>query len=313
MDSVRKRLRRGRDQRGAPARSVVPLLILVLFAFVSVAKPAAWEWPSAVFELDAGFGQLRNGRVSSGVWLAAETPEVRAAHPGEIIYQRRERAEGARMPHAFGNFTVVTHEDELRSLYSNMGSLNAVVEPTVEEGDPIGTVGISGFAYGDQLGIHLIDADLQQLVNPFLILPPRPDERSPVIAAVSVRINGESRPLPQGSSLPPGQGFAVYVDAYDAVPTNTGPRRIAPKELRVTLGDGEPEVVTFDTMRFSDGGLRLPSGRRLAEMYAEDGSLRIGTFSMGSEVTRLSIRVEDFAGNRASAEYRLVPVAPSEG
>ena len=133
VERVRKRLRRGRDQRRAPATSVVPLLVLVLIALVSVAQSAAWEWPSATFELDAGFGQLRNGRVSTGVWLAAQTPEVRAAHPGEIIYQRRERAEGARMQHAFGNFTVVTHEDELRSLYSNMGSLNAVVEPTVEE------------------------------------------------------------------------------------------------------------------------------------------------------------------------------------
>jgi hypothetical protein len=144
-----------------------------------------------------------------------------------------------------------------------------------------------------------------------LILPPRVDDAAPVIGAVSVELDGNTRPLRQGLRIPQGRRFAVYVDAYDAVAAGTGRRRIAPREIRVALGDGEAEIVDFETIRPADGGLRLADGGSLTDMYAPDGSMRVGSFTMGAEITRLSVRVEDFAGNRASAEYRLLPIADS--
>jgi hypothetical protein len=280
-------------------------VLLILFPGVL----AAWEWPLSSFRVDAGFAQMRNGEVTSAVWLSAQEPQVSAAHPGEVIFTK---SEGRGVPHGFGNFAVLEHEDGLRSVYTNMGAVEPPIDRNVETGAPLGTVGVSGFAYGDQLGFHLIDGELQQLVNPFLILPPLEDTDPPVISSVLIADGDSPRPLSRQNDLLEGSAVTLLVEAYDTVEGPLGTRRIPPKRVAVTVGESGEEAVLFDTMQYGDDGYRLSSGHEVNNVYAEDGRIRVGTFPIAEEVTRISVRVEDFAGNRASAEYQ-VSVIPSAG
>ena len=261
---------------------------------------SAWEWPLSAFRVAAGFAQVRNGEVTSAVWLSAQEPQVGAAHPGEVIFTKHE---DRGVPHGFGNFAVLEHEDGLRSVYSNMGALEPPIDSEVETGDSLGTVGVSGFAYGDQLGFHLIDEELQQLVNPFLILPPMEDTDPPVIANVLVSNDESVRPLARQNDLIEGSVVSFLVQAYDTVEGTSGTRRITPKSVTVVVGEGEEQTVRFDIMQYRDDGYLLASGQPVSELYADEGRIRLGSFTIGNQVTRIVIRVEDFAGNRASAEY----------
>jgi hypothetical protein len=288
------------------ARSALTwIVILLLLPGVLV----AWEWPLSSFRVDAGFAQIRDGEVTSAVWLSAQEPQVGAAHPGEVIFTK---SEGRGVPHGFGNFAVLEHEDGLRSVYTNMGAVEPPINPVVQTGDSLGTVGVSGFAYGDQLGFHLIDGELQQLVNPFLILPPLEDTDPPVISAVLIADGESPRALSRQNDLLEGSTVTLLVEAYDTVQGTLGTRRVPPKRIAVTVGEDGEEAVLFDTMQYGDDGYRLSSGHRVGDVYAEDGRIRVGTFPIAEEVTRISVRVEDFAGNRASAEYQ-VSVIPSAG
>lgn len=287
------------------------LLTLVLTSAVAVPL-AAWQWPLSEFRIDTGFGQPRNGVMSTGIRLSAEEPQVRAAHPGELVFSRTEDAVTG-LPHGLGNLAVIEHEDGLRSIYSNMGTIDRPLGPELAQGDVLGTVGVSGFAYGDQLGFHLTDVELQRLVNPLLILPPLTDEIAPVVAGVFLLRDGETVRLNRRSSVAGGVEYVLLIEAYDTVASPQGTRRIPPMELSVSLGEEEERRIRFETLQYRDGSFVLTSGHALNDLYATETRLRIGSIRVGSEPLRLAVRVEDFAGNRGSAEYILVPAQEGGG
>lgn len=297
---------RHHTSRQRPFPALAALLVVLVGAPAGV---GAWEWPLASFRIDAGFGQLRNGNVTTAVWLSAQEPAVSAAHPGEVIFTRVENGSGAASPHGYGNFVVLEHEDGLRSVYANMGAVTTRADPTVSQGDTLGTVGVSGFAYGDQLGFHLIDEELGQLVNPFLILPSLEDSQPPVIQGVFLQRGDELIPVNPQTAVDVGTTFQVLVEAYDTVESTSGTRRVPPKSVTVTLGEQQPRAISFDTMQYGDNRFRLASGQPVDALYLGQTRMRLEEVTVGTEPTSLVIRVEDFAGNRASAEYRLLPQA----
>ncbi len=318
MHASSRLMQRDADRSRAPAvrlrgsgAAVVSIAVAALLAMLTAAPAgvAAWEWPLASFRIDAGFGQLRNGNVTTAVWLSAQEPAVQAAHPGEVIFTRVEGAAGKGSPHGYGNFVVLEHEDGLRSVYANMGAVSSMDDSTASQGATLGTVGVSGFAYGDQLGFHLIDEELGQLVNPFLILPSLDDSQPPVIQGVFLQRGDDVIPVNRQTSIEAGTTFQVLVEAYDTVESTSGTRRVPPKTVTVTLGEQQPRTISFDTMQYGDNRFRLASGQPVDTLYLGQTRMRPGEVSIGTEPTSLIVRVEDFSGNRASAEYRLLPQA----
>ncbi|NBC30512.1 MAG: hypothetical protein GVY29_11060, partial [Spirochaetes bacterium] len=87
--------------------------------------------------------------------------------------------------------------------------------------------------------------------------------------------------------------------------------RVPPKSVTVVVGEEEEETVLFDIMQYGDDGYLLASGQPVSEVYAEEGRIRVGSFTIGDQVTSIVIRVEDFAGNRASAEYGVTVISGS--
>ena len=287
------------------------LFSLVLTAAVA-GSLAAWQWPLAEFRIDTGFAQPRNGVISTGIRLSAGEPQVRAAHPGELVFFGTESA-ATGLSHGLGNLAVIEHEDGLRSIYSNMGTIDRPLGPELAQGDVLGTVGVSGFAYGDQLGFHLADVELQRLVNPLLILPPLTDEVAPVVAGVFLVREGETIRLNRRGSVAPGVEYALLIEAYDTVVSPQGTRRIPPMEVSISVGEEEERQIRFETLQYRDGRFVLTSGHALNDLYATETRLRIGTVRVESQPVRLAVRVEDFAGNRGSAEYILVPAQEGGG
>ncbi len=290
-------------------RCVTATTVLAILTAAAAAS-GAWEWPLSTFRVDAGFAQPRDGAITTAVWLSAQEPAVGAAHPGEVVFTRVEgEAVVDGTPHGYGNFVVLQHEDGLRSIYSNMGAVGATDAVAVEQGDTLGTVGVSGFAYGDQLGFHMIDEELGRLVNPFVILPPVDDGEPPVIQGVFLRRDDTTIPVSRETELDAETTFDVFVEAYDTAETTSGTRRVPPKSITVTLGDGEPRSVSFDTMEYVDGRFHPAGGRPVDTLYAAEGQIHVAELTIGTEAATLTVRVEDFAGNRTSAEYRILPRA----
>lgn len=294
---------------GRGMRFTMRFLISLILAVTAGGAVWAWQWPLGEFRIDTGFAQPRNGVVATGIWLSAEEPLVRAAHPGELVFSRTEAAPAGGLTHGLGNLVVIEHEDGLRSMYSNMGRIDRPIGPDLAQGDVLGTVGVSGFAYGDQLGFHLTDVELQRLVNPLLILPPLTDETAPVVAGVYLARDGETIRLSRRSTIVPGVEYRLLIEAYDTVAGPQGTRRIPPMEVSITVGEEEEQQIRFETLQYRDGELVLTSGQALTGLYATETRLSLGVVRIDSESVRLAVRVEDFAGNRGSAEYILVAAA----
>ena len=70
---------------------------------------------------------------------------------------------------SYGNYIVVNHGSEIRSLYAHLSKINVSLGETVEKNIVIGEVGSTGFSTGSHL--HLEVSDHYRNFNPASILP----------------------------------------------------------------------------------------------------------------------------------------------
>ncbi len=102
--------------------------------------------------LTSGFGQRRNGdsiENHQGIDLGADrnTP-ITAVFDGEVVV--------AECDPSYGNYLILSHQDQVRTLYAHCEKLLVQVGDTVQAGEQIAYVGETGDADGCHLHLELI-------------------------------------------------------------------------------------------------------------------------------------------------------------
>jgi murein DD-endopeptidase MepM/ murein hydrolase activator NlpD len=125
-------------------------------------------WP-VKGDILSDFGVKGVGRRNDGVDIAApDGSEVRAAATGQVVYA------GDKVP-GFGNLVLIKHAAGWVSAYAHLGSVSVHMQQTVYQGDPVGTVGMTGGVSQPQLHFEIRYAanpsDKANPLNPLLVLP----------------------------------------------------------------------------------------------------------------------------------------------
>jgi murein DD-endopeptidase MepM/ murein hydrolase activator NlpD len=149
----------------APARPPEPAMNQAAMVSAGLGK---FVWP-VKGEILSNFGATGIGRRNDGVDIGSTAGNaVRAAAAGEVVYA------GDQVP-GFGNLVLIKHAAGWVSAYAHLGSVNVHMRDNVYQGQPVGTVGMSGGVSQPQLHFELRYApnpsEKAKPLDPLLILP----------------------------------------------------------------------------------------------------------------------------------------------
>ena len=288
----------------------IVLLLLLLCDLVGSGLLWSYQWPVEPRILSV-FAQGGRGNFERGIHLLASGSEVKPIEEGELIFSYLEGS-SASIPYPFGSFLVLQHGSTLRSLYAHLELDNSVLnrQKTIYlKTDVLGKAGLSGATSMGGVSLLVYDVEVEQFVNPFLLLPPVKDVSRPIIRAVRLERKGKTVSLPATEIVSRGM-WEVTAEVFDlsgAVPT-FWPMGVY--KISVYLNGQERFMVTMDTLKEQDGMTRVfPSaGLSYDQLYYKDKEgfrIKLGTVNLNPGVLNLEIVARDFVGNEKNQMFRF--------
>jgi murein DD-endopeptidase MepM/ murein hydrolase activator NlpD len=279
-----------------------------VFVFSLLALPLVpYQWPVDGPAVVATFAQNSYGGFYRGISVAGKGAEVRPIETGELVFYS-EAGSQAGVPPVLGGFAVLQHEQDLRSLYGHLELSREITGDTKTffgTQDSLGTVGDSGFTELPQLFVAIQDLHLDQIVNPYLVLPPIEERTRPTIRNVMLKSGNTEISFPAAGSVPAGQ-WEVFADIFDEASVRYF-RPTAAYRTAVYINGQETFQLAFDAVRDKDGIPRVYPSQDLAweHLYAGDWRMRLGTVQLKRGMANLEISVRDFSGNERSQSFQF--------
>lgn len=151
---------------------------ITLLLLISV-QAFSFSWPQEEVSeksFSSYFGQNRGNVISTSV-VFSEPEEVKASETGYILAILTENNDDSDFfPSTLGSAVILSHEDNLLSVYGNLDSETITLyntnEKMVDAGATIGQSGTSGFQEGNSnLEFQIIDTKNKSAINPKVLMP----------------------------------------------------------------------------------------------------------------------------------------------
>ena len=280
------------------------IVALCLLLIGSALTADGFEWPVEGPSVVRTFGEFRDQFLSTGIAVTGESSEIHPIAPGEIVFHRDRIDNTGSVPKVLGNFLVLQHSGNLRSIYAHLraGSSYPAVEITSASA-VVGSTGSTGMTTGTWLGLAIIDMEISGYINPLSVLPPLADTRSPIIRGVSLHSPTAVVDLPTDRTIPANR-YEIRVNAFDLREDVSFVHEIAPYQLTVTLLGRESSRITLQSFIASNGVMMLGDTRQnLSEIYVTEDTYRLGIIDLTTGEMPFSLSVRDFARNDHSMSF----------
>lgn len=267
----------------------------------------AFDWPIGGRNISSTFGSKGYGTFYQGIKLNSRGEKVHPSEKGEIIYYHDESGPFSKLPSGLGSFIIVEHEGELKTVYGHLRKGSVIETPgEVDPAAVLGESGDTGFAYGTTLFFGVIDGELQQLINPLLLLPPFEDKRPPVIKSPTMEFRETDISVADNVVVPSGT-CRLTATIYDPSEHVDFFSPMAPYSITVFLGGETITSIEFDALEITNGSLKLPgsSGISYSDFYSEEWVLNLGEIELQPGKTQLEIVARDLGENETSVLYNL--------
>ena len=280
-----------------------------LFLVFVAALSFSYQWPVDQKTVVTTFGQNIAGGFHNGIDLAGAGQDVRPLDAGIILFYQVEKSDPRGLPSGIGSFVVVQHEKKLRSLYGHLNISEEIVSnkmTTCSATEVLGKSGEGGYSEGARLHLSAFDTELNQVVNPYLLLPPLEEKIRPTVRNVILRNKEKALSLPDAGPFSDGT-WAVSADIFDQSSAVRYFCPMAPYKISVFLNGQETFQVTFDAIKEKDGTLRLyPSADvSFPMLYESELTMKLGSVQLNRGLANLEIIVKDFVGNERILSYQF--------
>ena len=267
----------------------------------------AYQWPVSGPVVVGTFAQNSFGGFLRGISIVGRSPVVQPVERGELVFYSTGPG-GAGVPSVLGEFAVIEHQGNLRSVYGHLAldkELSEGGKTFFEAHDELGSVGDSGIAEGAQLFLSVRDLELEQTVNPCLILPPLEDRTRPVIRNATLKSGNTEVTLPPQGGLPAGQ-WEISMDIFDEASVRYF-RPTAVYRVAVYVNGQETFQLAFDAIKDMAGIPRVYPSKDLSwnDVYAGDWRMRLGTVDLRRGMANIEVIVRDFAGNERTQSFQF--------
>lgn len=275
-------------------------LQLVIFLAVNGIL-AAFQWPVDNPVITATFGENRSEHFHNGIDIGGGAQPVSAIKAGEIIFQFNENSRYDNIPTGLGNFIVIEHEQEYRSVYAHLEESSMVSDSlNITASDTIGVIGNSGRSYGKHLHFSVIDNKIGQIINPLLVLPQLMDSTAPVIGDIFILRNQRMEVLVKNTNVKSGKGRLI-ANIYDPSDYVSYFCPMAPFSIETYYNGRVFSEIRFEALKnVSEQLVLVESGdRTFDELYWTSWDLNLGEITLSPGKLSLEIIVKDFMGNQS--------------
>lgn len=282
-----------------------------ILAFVTAALlfiPAfTFGWPQdevTQHSFSSYFGQNRGGILSTSI-VFSEPAQVKASETGYILAIITENDDDSDFfPSTLGTAVILSHEDNLVSVYGNLDSETITIyntnEKTIEAGAVIGESGSSGYQDGNSnLEFQVIDTKNKSAINPKILM-----SRSETEIPLSL------------SGITIGSKNNVFYDINQFKTYNSGLYKVyfrrnavaTPYKTSILLNGVLVDQISYDMITQENDKLCIIGKKKYtsSDVFPQDDLQLIGEAMFTPGRATLGLSVSDSLGNTKQLTYNII-------
>jgi len=278
-------------------------LLILLILLTSVMSVYGFDWPVKKVILTSTFGESRGDHFHTGIDLGGGAQPVFPISSGLVVF-RYNSGQYSSTPIGLGNFVVLQHKGNIRSIYCHLkdNSIKTGVTSIAQSGQ-LGIIGDTGHSYGKHLHISIIDFETHSILNPLTLLPPVKDKQPPIIKNVWMKTGDEEKKISGTDTVKPSR-VEILAEIYDLREDVSFIWKLAPYMIVLYENGVESARITFNSIVKYSGKLVLSGSKRsFNDIYASDWIYRLGSIELLEGENHLLILVKDFAGNESTRNF----------
>ena len=267
----------------------------------------SFDWPQEkVVQSDqfySYFGQLRGETISKSL-IFSEISDVKAADDGYLTVIINEYSDHTDFfPSTLGNAVILSHTDNLLTVYGNIDSESilkeAFNENSIKCGETFGTSGNSAWQQGhSSLEFQVIDTKNNTSINPRLLMPRVGKELPLYYNEIYLQgKNGRQYNVMNQNILPSGI-YKVYKKRQAvAVPYRT----------RVAINGTVVDQISYDLLRQDDNQICVSGRKNYSKsiLYPNNDLQLLGEATLTPGKNALQLTITDILGKEVNATYLL--------
>lgn len=283
------------------------ILLISTFLILGV-NLFSFDWPIENTEagnINANFGQKRGNTLSTSIVFKETTDDVKVIDSGRLLYYFDEENSDFYFPTTLGTSVIVTHNDELLSVYGNLNSEsldNHLYEYAVDYvgGKELGSTGNSGWqSVPGSLEFQIIDLKGNKAINPKLLMP-RTENETPLNLA-NIKIENKNKEF---FDLKVQKRFSAGIyKVYQEINTTSSPYKSS-----VTINGIETDYINYDTIGVENGKLYVLGKKKYTynDLYSQEKLHLLGEATFTPGKLALGLSESDFLGKTKDATYNIV-------
>lgn len=267
----------------------------------------SFDWPQEkVVQSDqfySYFGQLRGETISNSL-IFSEISDIKAADDGYLTVIISEYSDHTDFfPSTLGNAVILSHTDNLLTVYGNIDSESilkeAFNENSIKCGETFGTSGNSAWQQGhSSLEFQVIDTKNNTSINPRLLMPRVGKELPLYYNEIYLQgKNGRQYNVMNQNILPSGI-YKVYKKRQAvAVPYRT----------RVAINGTVVDQISYDLLRQDDNQICVSGRKNYSKsiLYPNNDLQLLGEATLTPGKNALQLTITDILGKEVNATYLL--------
>lgn len=267
----------------------------------------SFDWPQEkVVQSDqfySYFGQLRGETISNSL-IFSEISDIKAADDGYLTVIINEYSDHTDFfPSTLGNAVILSHTDNLLTVYGNIDSESilkeAFNENSIKCGETFGTSGNSAWQQGhSSLEFQVIDTKNNTSINPRLLMPRVGKELPLYYNEIYLQgKNGRQYNVMNQNILPSGI-YKVYKKRQAvAVPYRT----------RVAINGTVVDQISYDLLRQDDNQICVSGRKNYSKsiLYPNNDLQLLGEATLTPGKNALQLTITDILGKEVNATYLL--------
>ena len=284
--------------------SVFILSLMLGTVFFSQMPMQAFEWPQEIASLNEiifFFGEDRKDFISSSL-VFPKGEVIKLSEAGKVLFQYEAEQSCSRFPSSLGNALVLAHENDLRSLYANLGEIAVEKDADfLQKGLEIAMSGDSGW-HEDGAGLEfaVIDVKNKALVNPLLVFPMGHKAIDFAIGKIYIKdVKGDYRELGTGKSFEEGF-YTFYREARDTMPIFRS---------LVSLNGKTIDSLSYDSLSLWKEKLVLKSNQAVLldykQLYPMENRQYLCEVKLSRGKNTVLVQVFDIFGNKKQVSYTI--------
>ncbi len=276
---------------------IIPYFIFAIFPLL------AFNWPVEPVILTSNFCESRKDHFHTGIDIGGGAKNVYPIASGNVIFMHRT-GDYASLPIGLGNFTVIQHRENIRSIYCHLEDGTVKEQKHVEEKTQIGVIGDTGHSLGKHLHLSIIDLETNTYLNPLSVLPSLKDDQAPLIRRIYVKEGNSDKLKEVGSRIKiRGNSLQLFAEIYDLREDVSFIWKMAPYSVILYKNGKAVYRVSFDSLS-REGRKMVITGTNLDfdSIYRSDWIYNLGLLQLPAGETHISVVASDFNGNETSRD-----------